>query len=87
MTAKLPYYLGGGEVHAGDRVRYKGNAANVVFVSDGDEGEFAPGYEDYYGHKAGLMVSDDDGDLTFLPEPTEDLEFVHRKEASTTSAL
>jgi hypothetical protein len=81
MHANLPHYLSGGEVHVGDRVRYKGTSANVVFVTDGDEGEFAPGYEDYYGHEAGLMICDDDGDMTFLPEPTEDLEFVHREGA------
>jgi hypothetical protein len=79
MHPSLPLYLSGGEVHAGDRVRYKGNAANVVFVSDGDEGEFAPGYEDYHGHEAGIMICDDDEELTFLAEPTEELEFVRRK--------
>lgn len=80
MNAASLFYMGGGEVHAGDRVRYRGNAANVVFVSDGDEGEFSPGYEDYHGHEAGIMLVDDDGEETFIPEPTEDLEFVHRKE-------
>ena len=85
MAAKLPYYMTGGEVHAGDRVRYRGNAATVVFVTDGDEGEFAPGYQDYYGHEAGIMLSDDDGDLTLITEPNEDLEFVHRKEAGKAS--
>jgi hypothetical protein len=52
----------------------------VVFVSDGDEGEFSSGYEDYHGHEAGIMVCDDDGITTFVPEPNEDLEFVRRKE-------
>ncbi len=80
MNANLPHYLTGGEVHAGDRVRYKGNAANVAFVSDGEEGEFSAGYEDYYGHEAGVMIVDDDGDLTFIGEPDENLEFVHRKQ-------
>ena len=67
MQPKLPFYLSGGEVHAGDRVRFKGTAANVAFVSDGDEGEFSIGYEDYYGHEAGLMLCDDDGELVFWP--------------------
>ncbi len=79
MNPLLPHYLTGDEVHIGDRVSYKGVTGTVVFVTDGDEGEFAPGYEDYLGHEAGLMISDDDGDLTFLPEPPEDLEFVRRK--------
>lgn len=84
MQPKLPFYLSGGEVHAGDRVRFKGTAANVAFVSDGDEGEFSIGYEDYYGHEAGLMLCDDDGELVFLAEPNEELEFVRRKEPQST---
>jgi hypothetical protein len=40
MNANLPHYLTGGAVHAGDRVRYKGTACTVVFVSDGEGGEF-----------------------------------------------
>jgi hypothetical protein len=79
MKPVLPYYLGGGEVHAGDRVRYRGELANVAFVSDGDNGEFLPGYEEYSGHESGLMLCNDDGDTTFIPEPTEDLEFVRRR--------
>ncbi len=80
MHAQLPYYLAGGEVHAGDRVRYKGTSATVAFVSDGEEGEFSAGYADYHGHEAGIMLCDDDGITTFVAEPTEDLEFVGRKE-------
>jgi hypothetical protein len=76
MNANSPHYLTGREVHAGDRVRYKGVSANVVFVSDGDSGEFAPGYEDYYGSDSGIMLCDDDGDLTFINQPNEDLEFM-----------
>jgi hypothetical protein len=79
MNADLPHYLGGGAIHAGDRVRYRGNAATVAFVSDGDEGEFASGFDDYHGHEAGIMLRDDDGELTFLPEPTEDLEYLGKK--------
>ncbi len=82
MLANAPHYISGGEVHAGDRVRYKGTACNVVFVSDGSEGEFAPGYEDYLGHDAGIMICDDDGDLTFITEPSEDLEFIRHAGAT-----
>ncbi len=81
MHAQLPHYLTGGEVHAGDRVRYKDTAATVVFVTDGEEGEYSPGYADYHGHEAGIMLCDDDGATTFLVEPNEELEFVHRKES------
>ncbi len=80
MHPVLPHYLTGGEVHAGDRVRYKGTSATIAFVSDGEEGEFSPGYADYHGHEAGIMLCDDDGTTTFILEPGEDLEFVHRKE-------
>jgi len=30
------HYVTGSEVHAGDRVRYKGESGNIVFVSDGE---------------------------------------------------
>ncbi len=76
MNVNLPHYLTGEEVHAGDRVRYKGTAASVVFVSDGEEGEFSSGFEEYSGHDAGIMIRDDDEQLTFLTEPSEDLELV-----------
>jgi hypothetical protein len=77
MKANLPHYLNGEEVHARDRVRYKGTAATVAFVSDGEEGEYAPGYEDYLGYEAGIMIYDDDGAMTFLGEPDEQLELIH----------
>jgi hypothetical protein len=76
MLSNLPRYMSGGEVHVGDRVRYQGTACSVVGVSDGLDGEFAPGYEDHLGCDAGILVSDDDGDLTFISEANEDLEFV-----------
>jgi hypothetical protein len=79
MNANLPHYQTGGEVHAGDRVRYKGTAATVAFVSDGENGEFASGYTDYYGHEAGIMLRDDDGELTFVLEPDENLEFIRHQ--------
>ena len=52
----------------------------MAFVSDGEEGEFSAGYADYHGHEAGIMLCDDDGILTFVPEPDENLEFVRHKE-------
>jgi hypothetical protein len=81
MNAERPHYLTGGEVHAGDRVRYKGTSATVAFISDGEEGEFSAGYADYHGHEAGIMLCDDDGTLTFITEPDEHLEFVRPKES------
>ena len=81
MDAQLPHYLTGGEVRAGDRVRYKGSSAHVLFVSDGDSGDFSPGYDDYRGHEAGIMLSGEEDALTFLREPDEDLEFVGRRVA------
>ena len=80
MTPLLPHYLNGGEVHAGDRVRYKGASAKVLFVSDGDNGEFAPGYSDYLGHEAGIMLSEDEENaMIFVSEADEELELVARK--------
>jgi len=83
MNADLPHYATGEQVHAGDRVRYKGTTVTVAFVSDGEEGEFSSGYEDYHGHEAGIMLRDDDGELTFLPEPGEDLELVGHASSSS----
>lgn len=80
MDAQLPHYLTGGEVRAGDRVQYKDVPYRVVFVSDGDGGDFSPGYADYLGHEAGIMLRGEEDVLTFLPEPDEDLELVSRKE-------
>jgi hypothetical protein len=81
MSVNFPHYLTGEEVHARDRVRYKGTAATVAFVSDGEGGEFAGGYEDYFGQEAGIMLRDDDGELTFLAEPGDDLELIHSSSA------
>ncbi len=83
MSANLPHYITGEEIHAGDRVHYREQAGNIVFVSDGDSGEFASGYAEYYGHEAGVMFSSDDGELSFLPEPTEDLELIRRSSAQS----
>ena len=83
MSAKMLQYINGAEVHAGDRVRYKGSGADVVFVSDGDGGEFMPGYKDYLGYEPGIMLRDDDGELMFIYDPDENLEFAHRQHAHT----
>jgi hypothetical protein len=76
MKVDFPHYVTGQEVRAGDRVRYGEAMATVVIVSDGDSGEFAHGYEDYFGGQAGITLSNDDGELTFLAEPGEDLELI-----------
>jgi len=78
MNVDLPQYVTGQKVHAGDRVRYHSETATVAFVSDGEQGEFCSGYEDYYGQEAGIMLRSDDGELTFLAEPGDDLELLHR---------
>ncbi len=72
------HYVSGEEVHAGDRVQHKGDYATVVFVSDGESEEFAPGYEDYTGSERGITIADDDGAITFVGDPDEMLTFVDR---------
>ena len=72
------YYISGEEVHAGDRVQYHGNYATVVFVSDGTNEEFSPGFEEYTGSERGVMVCDDDGSREFVGEPNEMLSFLDR---------
>jgi hypothetical protein len=76
MNSSIQHYFNGEGIHIRDRVRYKGVSGTIVFVTDGETGEFAPGYEDYSGHEAGLMFCDDDGDLTFLHDADEELELV-----------
>ena len=71
-------YISGEAVHAGDRVQYDGNYCTVVFVSDGDSEEFAPGFEDYTGSDRGVMICDDDGGTRFVGEPSEILSFIDR---------
>ncbi len=77
MSARM-LYTTGEEAHAGDRVRYQDTYATVVFVSDGESEEFAPGYEDYSGSDAGFIISDDDGAVTSLGEPTDLVTFIER---------
>lgn len=76
-TASLLYFTGE-EIHAGDRVQHRGEYATVVYVSDGADEEFAPGYEDCSGSERGVILCDDDGSLTTIGEPDEALAFVDR---------
>jgi hypothetical protein len=78
MDSEHLAYLTGEEVHAGDRVQYKGTFATVVFVNDGENEEFSPGYEDHAGSDRGIMICDDDGATTFIGYPDEMLSFVDR---------
>ena len=71
-------YSSGEEVHAGDRVQYKGTYATVVFISDGENEEFSPGYEDHTGSDRGIMLCDDDGSTSFIGEPDELLSLIDR---------
>jgi len=70
-------YSSGGAVHAGDRVHYRDGYATVVFVSNGEREECAPGYEDFRGHDAGIVLCDDDGETTYVREGDEGLVVVH----------
>ena len=78
MENPLLYYLSGEEVHTGDRVQMNGTYGRIVFVSDGDCNESAPGYEDYAGSERGVVWCDDDGTLTFLSDIDGRLEFLDR---------
>jgi hypothetical protein len=78
MDSDSLHYMSGEEVHAGDRVQYRGNFATVVFVSNGETEEFSPGYEDYTGSDRGIMVCDDDGGTTLISEADENLSFIDR---------
>lgn len=78
FMSELLQYLTGEEVHAGDRVQYNGTYGTVVFVSDGTNEEYSPGYEDYIGTDRGIMICDDDGGSTFITEPDGMLSFIDR---------
>ena len=78
MDSQLLTYMSGEEVHIGDRVQHKGAFATVVFVSNGEYEEYAPGYEDHIGAGAGIMLCDDDGATTSIGYPDEMLFFVDR---------
>ncbi len=72
------YYATGEEVHAGDRVQYRGAYGTIVFVSNGDTEEIAPGYEDYTGAERGVVICDDDGAVSSLGDPDGELGFIDR---------
>lgn len=74
----LARYLSGAAVRIGDRVRHREHFATVVFVSNGDREDFASGYEDYRGHEAGIIISDDDGETTYVRDGDPELEMLHR---------
>ena len=78
MESAALYYISGEEVHAGDRVQYKGNYSTVVYVSTGAGEEYAPGYEDYVGSEPGVILCDDDGEATAIGMPDGMLEFIDR---------
>ena len=78
MDSVLMQYTTGEEIHAGDRVQYDGAYGTIVFLSNGEMEQSAPGYEDYAGSVRGLVLCDDDGLTTEIGEPDERLSFVER---------
>ncbi len=78
MDTETLRYFSGEDVHVGDRVQHRGSYATVVFVSDGENEEFAPGYEEHTGSDRGVIICDDDGATSFLGEPDEHLAFIDR---------
>ncbi len=78
MDAELVHYTSGEEVQLGDRVQFDGAYATVVAVSDGDNYQLAPGYEDYAGVERSVIVCDDDGTVSTLGDMDPRLIFVDR---------
>jgi hypothetical protein len=78
MNAELLLYLTGEEVHAGDRVQYDGTYSTVVYVNHGESEELVPGYDDRRGSERGIILSDDDGNLTTIGDPDSRLDFIER---------
>ena len=78
MDSTPMQYSTGEEIQAGDRVQYDGTYGTIVFVSDGETEQSAPGYEDHAGSARGLVIRDDDGVITEIREPDERLCFVDR---------
>ncbi len=78
MDAELLHYTSGEEVQLGDRVQYDGAFATVVAVSDGESYQLAPGFEDYAGAERGLVICDDDGEVTTVGDEDTRLIFIDR---------
>jgi hypothetical protein len=83
MHSKLLSYSSGQDVQLRDRVEYRGVFATVVFVTDGEDSEWSPGYEGYSGYDRGLVVRDDDGTLTSVQETDEQLVLARRAPTDT----
>ena len=81
MEGEQLRYTSGEEVQLGDRVQLDGAFATVVVVSDGENYQTAPGYEDYAGVERGLTVCDDDGSVSTLSETDTRLIFMDRGSA------
>ena len=78
MDAELLHYTTGEEIELGDRVQYGGTFATVVVISDGENYQLAPGFEDYAGAERGLLICDDDGTTNSINDADEQLTFVER---------
>lgn len=78
MDAEQPCYTSGEEIEIGDRVQFDGTYATVVVISDGENYQTAPGFEDYAGVERGVTVSDDDGTVTTVGDMDTRLIFVDR---------
>ena len=78
MDAEQLCYTSGEEIEIGDRVQFDGTYATVVVVSDGENYQTAPGFEDYAGVERGVTVSDDDGTVTTIGDLDARLMFVDR---------
>ena len=78
MDSDLLHYSSGEEVRVGDRVQHSDTFATVVMVSDGEDYQTAPGYEDHATTDRGLTIVDDDGNLRTIDDTDERLTFVER---------
>ena len=76
-------YYSGEEIHIGDRVKYGGQPATVVFVIDREEWPADESVESRSWwraeHRSGFMFISDTGARFLLPDPDEDLDFVGRR--------
>jgi hypothetical protein len=81
MDSEQLQYTSGEDVQIGDRVQFDGVFATVVVVSDGENYQLAPGYEDYAGAERGVVVCDDDGSVTTVNDTDARLLFVDRGSA------